>query len=724
MSSKICDTCRKKLKKEQDTEPILAEPDSPFPSPPTPQESESDPLFCDVSGATSSLNMYLADVGETPYSLCKARSKSYSRQKVQKITEALQRTVITEAPVDDGTEMIEQLKGKFQETDKRSERVQVLTVLPKSWSTKKIQLEFGASEYMARQSKKLVEEKGILSLPGSLHGPSLPSETVDAVTTFYESDDVSRLMPGKKDFLSVKKDGKRHHIQKRLILGNLKEVYHHFKDTFPDCKVGFSKFAELRPKHCVLAGASGTHSVCVCTIHQNVKLMSLVMHVPELPTYHHCLAKIMCNPPHPRCYLGECDVCPGIEMLQQEMLTHFEEADIEQIVYKQWVSTDRSTLETLCSSFQEFIDTFCEKVELLRPHSFIAQEQASYYAACKAGLKRGEFLVTADFSENYSFILQDAAQGYHWNNSQATLHPFVTYYLDSGDLCHLSYVVISDCLHHDTTAVHLFQRLFINFLKEFLPSRLRPKKILYFSDGAASQYKNRKNFLNLCHHEEDFGVKAEWHFSATSHGKGACDGLGGTVKRLAARASLQRPYNDQVMTPRQLFDWACANIPAVHFEYCSSEDYTREQSSLEQRFALSRTIPGTRKLHSFVPLSDSTVQVKHYSTSDISRKERVSLAKSDIPPELIAGFVTCSCDGNWWLACVLEVCSDTKEVKLTFLHPHGPANSFKYPTPHNIRTIPMDNILTLVDPRTRSGRVYCLTKKEMTAAKERLDSAT
>ena len=72
------------------------------------------------------------------------------------------------------------------------------------------------------------------------------------------------------------------------------------------------------------------------------------------------------------------------------------------------------------------------------------------------------------------------------------------------------------------------------------------------------------------------------------------------------------------------------------------------------------------------------------------------------------------------------MCSETKEVRLTFLHPYGPANSFKYLTPHNIRTLPMDNIntLTLVDPRTRSGRVYSLTKKEMTAAKERLDSAT
>ena len=351
----------------------------------------------------------------------------------------------------------------------------MLTVLPKSWSVRKIQQEYGVSEYLARQSKKLVEEKGILSLPDPLRGPSLPSETVDTVCMFYESDDISRVMPGKKDFVLVKKEGKRQHIQKRLVLSNLREVYCEFKERFPNCKVGFSKFAELRPKHCVLAGASGTHTVCVCTIHQNVNLMSLEMQIPEFPTYHHCLAKIMCNPPHPRCYLGECDVCPGIEALKEELLTYFDETDIEQIVYKQWVSTDRSTLETYCSTFREFVDTFCEKVEVLRPHSFIATEQALFYAARKANLKTGDFLVTADFSENYSFVLQDAVQGFHWNNSQATLHPFVAYYLDSGEVCHLSYVVISDCLHHDTVAVHLFQQSFIAFLKDLLPPRLHPK---------------------------------------------------------------------------------------------------------------------------------------------------------------------------------------------------------------------------------------------------------
>lgn len=121
-----------------------------------------------------------------------------------------------------------------------------------------------------------------------------------------------------------------------------------------------------------------------------------------------------------------------------------------------------------------------------------------------------------DFAENYSFVLQDAAQGFHWNNSQATIHPFVAYYVECDILHHISYVVISDCLHHDTVAVHLYQKHLINFLKEKFASL--PLKIFYFSDGAASQYKNRKNFLNLCHHASDFGVPAEWHFSATSHG--------------------------------------------------------------------------------------------------------------------------------------------------------------------------------------------------------------
>ena len=93
------------------------------------------------------------------------------------------------------------------------------------------------------------------------------------------------------------------------------------------------------------------------------------------------------------------------------------------------------------------------------------------------------------------------------------------------------------------------------------------------------------------------------------------------------------------------------------------------------------------------------------------KEERVSSAKNDIPPNSIVGFVTCLCNGHWWLACVLEVNQEDNLVRLTFLHPHGPNTFFKYPQKEDIRTVKIETILRLVDPRTRTGRTYTLLKK-------------
>ena len=79
-----------------------------------------------------------------------------------------------------------------------------------------------------------------------------------------------------KDIIVIRNEhGKKEKIQKRLLLLNLTELYQLFKEEHPDAEVGFTKFSLLRPKNCVLAGSSGTHRVCVCSYHQNVKLMLL-----------------------------------------------------------------------------------------------------------------------------------------------------------------------------------------------------------------------------------------------------------------------------------------------------------------------------------------------------------------------------------------------------------------------------------------------------------------
>jgi hypothetical protein len=70
---------------------------------------------------------------------------------------------------------------------------------------------------------------------------------------------------------------------------------------------------------------------------------------------------------------------------------------------------------------------------------------------------------------------------------------------------------------------------------------------------------------NLCFHERDFGLKAEWHFFGTAHGKGTCDGVGGTTKRVIGRLALQRPQDNQILTAADMYKVAIENIKNIRY---------------------------------------------------------------------------------------------------------------------------------------------------------------
>ena len=66
---------------------------------------------------------------------------------------------------------------------------------------------------MTQQFKTLVKEKWILSLPEPKRGLSLPPQTVQVVREFYWFDEVSQVMPGRKDFVSAREQGNCVHVQ-------------------------------------------------------------------------------------------------------------------------------------------------------------------------------------------------------------------------------------------------------------------------------------------------------------------------------------------------------------------------------------------------------------------------------------------------------------------------------------------------------------------------------
>jgi hypothetical protein len=52
-----------------------------------------------------------------------------------------------------------------------------------------------------------------------------------------------------------------------------------FHEKHPSVSVAVSKFAKLLLEHCILAGARGIHTVCVCVIYQNIAFMGQAAHI-------------------------------------------------------------------------------------------------------------------------------------------------------------------------------------------------------------------------------------------------------------------------------------------------------------------------------------------------------------------------------------------------------------------------------------------------------------
>lgn len=229
--------------------------------------------------------------------------------------------------------------------------------------------------------------------------------------------------------------------------------------------------------------------------------------------YKEMLTMMVCDMNSEECMFSQCDLCPGSEAVVAQCLEGLgpQDDDVFQISYKQWVTTDRCSLLMVVESYEDFKENLLEKLSVLKKHHYVASALSTFLRAKKEQLEADECLLLCDFSENVSFVMQDEIQSYHWVNKQATLHPFVAYFRDgSASLQHRSICIISDSMDHSTTAVYTFQKQVLEMLKQDI--QLNVKKVLYFTDGAAGQYKNKKIFINLAHHKQDFNLDAEWHF--------------------------------------------------------------------------------------------------------------------------------------------------------------------------------------------------------------------
>ena len=295
------------------------------------------------------------------------------------------------------------------------------------------------------------------------------------------------------------------------------------------------------------------------------------------------------------------------------------------------------------SGLDEFLDYLKDQVEYFIVHDFKVEKQLQFVCKTKQELqpeptnredKPVTVLIQCDFAENYTCTLQDSIQATYFSAPQITVHTACIFYNtrvideDNNDKivakC-INTIGVSSVVQHNSAMVYAVQTKLVDLVKHKFKN---VGKISYLSDGCAGQYKNKTNFKNLCLHQDDFDIVADWHFFPTSHGKGPVDGIRGTFKRAASRAS-QR--GARIYSSKELYDWAIQAKESGHawqdflFYEITEQEVNAANEEIAKRIPGLVAVPGTKSYHSFIPHDHSTIEVRDYSFQPCAKV--VSLSK-------------------------------------------------------------------------------------------------
>jgi hypothetical protein len=169
------------------------------------------------------------------------------------------------------------------------------------------------------------------------------------------------------------------------------------------------------------------------------------------------------------------------------------------------------------------------------------------------------------------------------------------------------------------------------------------------------------------------------------------------LKWLVAKASLQWPYNDQIMSLiRSMIGPSPVYTTSILILW--QKEIQREEGLLSSRSATAETVHGTQELMDLCQWRKVYLTQKICSVPPNWRENHVISMLKDTNKKCHR-FVTyiymyvcicvcvCVCVyiyiyiyiyDVWWLGCVLSVSDESGNRKISFLHPHGPSVSYIY----------------------------------------------
>ncbi|CAB3256475.1 unnamed protein product [Arctia plantaginis] len=351
---------------------------------------------------------------------------------------------------------------------------------------------------------------------------------------FYERDDVSRATAGKKEFKTLHKDKR----QRRYLLDTLENLFKKYKSEGGKGKL--TTFKKYRPFY-ILPPKVDRRETCACIKHENILMKFKVLKSLGLiksQSLDEILSLLLCNPKSKECSYGECSNCE-----KKSLEFNLGEVNLEDTVnWKEWSMqtheyndkaniNERKTTKKIMKSEKtglliDLVQAFTQEMFKFKKHAYNIHHQYIEHQRCIKNLDDNTVTIHIDFSENYATKLSTEIQAMHFGASrnQITLHTGLIY--SNRDT--LPFCSISANNYHGPEAIWEHLKPVLNYTKDQYPT---VETVHFFSDGATSQYRQKKNFYLFAKYTRMYGFRATWNFFEASHGKGAADGIGGTIKR-------------------------------------------------------------------------------------------------------------------------------------------------------------------------------------------------
>jgi len=95
------------------------------------------------------------------------------------------------------------------------------------------------------------------------------------------------------------------------------------------------------------------------------------------------MVKLNTNILYPRSCQAQYSECDDVSSLKESLEEIFFEMGIDSITFKQWESTDRTKLVTHKSTITEFVKLLFQKLQALKLHQFINNQQTKYFYEVK-----------------------------------------------------------------------------------------------------------------------------------------------------------------------------------------------------------------------------------------------------------------------------------------------------------------------------------------------------